>query len=83
VSHEELVLECPVCRCRMQVPTRRGTVAFTCRSGHRFVHEFGSRGASWPKRHPKLALTMVAVGVLLIVLAVRQWPWHGFPIRST
>lgn len=82
--NEELVLDCPVCLSRMQVPARRrGTIPITCRNGHRFVHEFGSRGESWPKRHPKLALTMVAAGVLLIVVAVRVWPWHGFTIRST
>ena len=82
--HGEVVLECPVCRCRMQVAARRrSTVPITCRNGHRFVHEFGSRGDSWPKRHPKVALAIVLMGVLLILSAVRQWPWHGLPVRST
>ncbi|HET7226819.1 MAG TPA: hypothetical protein VFK69_14015 [Candidatus Eisenbacteria bacterium] len=82
---DEVVLECPVCRCRLQVPARRGgNVSYTCRNGHRFMHDFGPRAKSWPRRHPKAVLVMVGLALIILFVA-RQWHLHGhaFPLRST
>jgi hypothetical protein len=78
----DLVLECPVCRCRLKVPARRGLGTYTCRQGHRFQHDFGGGRPSWPARHPRLAVMVVAL-VILLLLAVRQWAGHGFQLHTT
>ncbi len=79
----DMVFECPVCRCRLQVPPRRGQVAYTCRNGHRFLHQHDTGNGSWPARHPRLTVMVVAL-VLLLLFAMHQWAGHMFfPLRTT
>lgn len=78
----DVLLECPVCRCRLQVPPRGGQVAYTCRNGHRFLHDFSGGSRSWPARHPRLTFGLLAL-VLLVLLVVRQWAHLAPMFRTT
>ena len=69
------LIECPVCRSQMSVPRRGGTTAFTCRNGHRYLHEFPERPISWLPRASAVTLLIAAV-VIALIIAASHWPAH-------
>ena len=70
-SHD--LIECPLCRSRMNVPHQGGTRVFTCREGHRFEWESPARPLRWASRAQVVTILVVAMLVALI-LAARHWP---------
>ena len=74
-----IVIECPLCRCRMEVSRRGGVAEYTCRYGHRFLHQLPRR----PRRrfqHVHLTVfiistvTLALALVIAFALATHLWP---------
>jgi hypothetical protein len=75
MSESRMVIECPVCRCRMEV--QRGAArAYTCRNGHRFIQTGPPGGSS--TRRPRLLVwfgLLIALALLVaFAVAVHRWP---------
>ncbi len=73
------VIECPLCRCRMEVPRLEGPRAYTCRNGHRFFRHLPALGAGrlMRRRIARLVLLLALVTVAFLVayaLAAHRWP---------
>jgi len=78
MPESHVVIECPLCRCSMEVPRRGGPEHYTCRNGHRFVRS--SRAEKVPRRPRVQVLTFVlftlamALAFLIaIALAAHLW----------
>ncbi len=77
-----VVIECPLCRCRMEVPRHGGPAAYTCRNGHRFLRRL-PEGPH--RRHPGARVAVLVVYALLLALAIvvafalaaHRWPSGG------
>ncbi len=86
MPESRIIIECPLCRCRMEVPRRGGPAQFTCRNGHRFVRSSRGEGASRRPRAPLLTLVLfalaVAIALVLAMAVARFWLPLGATMRS-
>jgi hypothetical protein len=78
MPESRVVIECPLCRCRMEVPRRGAWEHYTCRNGHRFVRS--SRVERVPPRPRAQVLsfglfTLAVALALLIAIALAAHLW--------
>jgi hypothetical protein len=79
MPERRIVIECPLCRCRMEVPREGGAAEYTCRNGHRFLHRLPRRPSRRLQRAQSVMVVlfplMVALAlVIAFALAARHWP---------
>lgn len=79
MPERRIVIECPLCRCRMEVPREGGAAEYTCRNGHRFLHRLPRRPSRrFQRAQVKMiilfALTLALALVIAFALAAHHWP---------
>ncbi len=82
MPESRVIIECPLCRCRMEVPRRGGLAQMTCRNGHRFVRDSRERQVqSRPRARvllvALLGFVLMVVMIIAIALAAHVWPPVG------